>query len=103
MAECHPVGFRWVMEAKRRGATLIHVDPRFTRTSAVADEYVRIRSGSDIVFLGGLVRWMIENERYFREYVVHYTNAANLVREGYVDAEDNDGIFSGYDAEHGKY
>src|SRR2546429_613650 len=67
MAECHPVGFRWVMEAKARGATIIHVDPRFTRTSAVADVHVPIRAGSDIAFLGGIVRYIIENDRYFRD------------------------------------
>jgi len=60
MAECHPVGFQWVMEAKRRGATIIHVDPRFTRTSAVADLHVPIRAGSDIAFLGGIIRYIIE-------------------------------------------
>ncbi len=103
MAECHPVGFRWVMEAKRRGATIIHVDPRFTRTSAVADEFVRLRPGTDIVFLGGIIRWVLENERYFREYVVHYTNAANILREDFVDAEDGDGIFSGYDHDKRRY
>ena len=59
MAECHPVGFQWVMEAKRRGATIIHVDPRFTRTSAVADIHVPIRAGSDIAFLGGIVRYIL--------------------------------------------
>src|ERR1700751_4882159 len=79
MAECHPVGFQWVMEAKRRGAVMIHVDPRFTRTSAVADLHVPIRAGSDIVFLGGIVRYIIENRREFREYVVNYTNASAIV------------------------
>ena len=103
MAECHPVGFRWVMEAKRRGATIIHVDPRFTRTSAVSDEYVRIRAGTDIAFLGGLIRWVLEEGRYFRDYVVHYTNAANIIREDYVDAEDGDGLFSGYDHQNRRY
>ncbi len=67
MAECHPVAFRWVMEAKNRGATIIHVDPRFTRTSAVADLHVPIRPGTDIAFLGGIARYIIENERYFKE------------------------------------
>lgn len=71
MAECHPVGFRWVMEAKERGAKIIHVDPRFTRTSAVADLHVPIRPGTDIAFLGGLIRYVLENEKYFREYVVN--------------------------------
>lgn len=96
MAECHPVGFRWVMEAKRRGAKIIHVDPRYTRTSAVADQFVPIRIGSDIAFLGGLVRYVIEHERYFRDYVVPYTNAATLVTEQFRDTEDLDGLFSGF-------
>lgn len=103
MAECHPVGFQWVMEAKERGATVIHVDPRFTRTSAMADLHVPLRVGSDIAFLGGLVRYVLENERYFREYVVHYTNAANILREDYQDAEDLDGLFSGYERERNQY
>jgi len=103
MAECHPVGFRWVMEAKKRGATLIHVDPRFTRTSAVADLHVPLRAGSDIAFLGGLVRYVLENDRWFREYVVHYTNAAALVSEDFRDTEDLDGLFSGWDAEKRHY
>src|SRR3954471_13477447 len=81
MAECHPVGFQWVMEAKRKGATIIHVDPRFTRTSAVADVHVPIRAGSDIVFLGGIIRYIVENDRYFREYVVNYTNAPAIISE----------------------
>ena len=96
MAECHPVGFRWVMKAKERGATLIHVDPRFTRTSAVADQYVPIRAGTDVAFLGGLVRYVIEHERFFRDYVVAYTNAATIVSEEFRDTEDLGGLFSGY-------
>src|SRR5690242_15336738 len=103
MAECHPVGFQWVMEAKRRGATIIHVDPRFTRTSAVADIHVPIRAGSDIVFLGGIVNYICRNERYFREYVVNYTNAATIISAEFRDTEDLDGIFSGWDAEKGEY
>lgn len=101
MAECHPVGFRWVMEAKNRGATIIHIDPRYTRTSAVADLFVPIRAGSDIAFLGGLVRYVIENDRYFREYVVHYTNAATLISSEFRDTEELDGLFSGF--ADGKY
>ena len=85
MAECHPVGFQWVMEAKARGATIIHVDPRFTRTSALADHHVPIRVGSDIAFLGGLIKHVLDNELYFREYVVAYTNAATLVGEEFRD------------------
>src|SRR6185295_4305594 len=68
MAECHPVAFRWVMKAKLAGAKLVHVDPRFTRTSAMADIYAPIRPGSDIAFLGGLIRYAIEEEKYFRDY-----------------------------------
>ena len=95
MAENHPVAFRWVMKAKEKGATLIHVDPRFTRTSAVADIYAPIRTGSDIAFLGGLIRYVIENNKYFQDYVVNYTNAATLINEGFQGAEDLDGVFSG--------
>ena len=79
MAECHPVGFQWVMEAKARGAKIIHIDPRFTRTSAVSDHYVPLRAGSDIAFLGGIVNYILENEKYFDEYVLAYTNAANVI------------------------
>jgi formate dehydrogenase major subunit len=103
MAECHPVGFQWVMEAKRRGATIIHVDPRFTRTSAVADIHVPIRAGSDIAFLGGIIRYIIENERYFREYLIHFTNAPAIISEDFRDTEDLDGLFSGWDSEKNQY
>ena len=101
MAECHPVAFRWPMKAKtEHGAKLIHVDPRFTRTSAMCDLYAPIRAGSDIAFLGGLINYVINSERwnsdsFFREYLVNYTNAATLIREDYQDAEDMDGVFSG--------
>jgi formate dehydrogenase major subunit len=103
MAECHPVGFQWVMEAKARGARIIHIDPRFTRTSAVADTHVPIRAGSDIVFLGAVINYILSNEKYFRDYVIPYTNAATLVSEDFVDANDLDGVFSGYDPETGTY
>src|SRR5947207_4131766 len=88
MAECHPVGFQWVMEAKARGATVIHVDPRFTRTSAVSDLYVPLRAGTDIAFLGGVVNHILSNGKDFREYVLAYTNAPFIVTEGFADAED---------------
>ena len=97
MAECHPVGFQWVMEAKKRGATVIHIDPRFTRTSAVADMHVPLRAGTDIAFLGGLIKYVLDNELDFREYVVAYTNAAAILREDFQDTEDLDGLFSGFD------
>jgi formate dehydrogenase major subunit len=103
MAEAHPVGFQWVMEAKRRGATVIHVDPRFTRTSAVSSLHVPIRAGSDIAFLGGLVNYVLSNELDFREYVVAYTNAAGILREDFADTEDLDGLFSGFDPDSGHY
>jgi formate dehydrogenase major subunit len=103
MAECHPVGFQWVVEAKARGAKVIHIDPRFTRTSALADLYVPLRAGSDIAFLGGIVNYILANEKFFREYVVAYTNAATILREDFADTEDLDGLFSGYDPETGTY
>ena len=103
MAECHPVGFQWVMEAKARGAKVIHIDPRFTRTSALADQHVPLRAGSDIVFLGGIVNYILANDRYFRDYVVSYTNAATLVSDDFQDVDDLDGVFSGYDPETNSY
>ncbi|MBO0807269.1 MAG: molybdopterin-dependent oxidoreductase, partial [Actinobacteria bacterium] len=103
MAECHPVGFQWVMEAKARGATVIHVDPRFTRTSAVADLHVPIRAGADIAFLGGIINYVLSNEKYFRDYVVAYTNAATILTEDYADTDDLGGVFSGLDREHRLY
>jgi len=103
MAEAHPVGFQWVVEAKLRGAKVIHVDPRFTRTSALADTFVALRAGTDIAFLGGIVNYVLQNELDFREYVVAYTNAANVVSEDYRDTEDLDGLFSGFDAEGRTY
>jgi formate dehydrogenase major subunit len=103
MAECHPVGFQWVMEAKERGATVIHVDPRFTRTSAMADLHVPIRAGSDIAFLGGVIHHILENGREFREYVQHFTNGPAIISEEFEDTEDLDGYFSGFDPETGLY
>jgi len=103
MAECHPVGFQWVMEAKHRGAKVIHVDPRFTRTSALADLYVAIRPGSDIAFLGGIVNHILANGREFRDYVVAYTNASTIVAPDFADTEDLDGLFSGWDPAAGAY
>src|SRR5271154_7086799 len=103
MAEAQPVGFRWPMKAKEKGATLIHVDPRFTRMSAVCDLYVGIRSGSDIAFLGGLVNYVLTNDRWFHEYVLAYTNASTIIEEGFWDAEDLAGLFSGFDQQHESY
>ncbi|MFJ1967924.1 formate dehydrogenase [Streptomyces sp. NPDC087903] len=102
-AEAHPVGFQWVMEAKKRGARIIHVDPRFSRTSALADLHVPIRAGTDIAFLGGIINHVLTEEKDFREYVLNYTNAATLVREDFRDTEDLDGVFSGLDEEKRHY
>src|SRR5262245_40005864 len=103
MAENHPVGFQWVMEARERGAKVIHVDPRFTRTSALATQWVGIRAGSDIAFLGGIVNYILEHDRWFEEYVVNYTNAPVIVRDDFQDTEDLDGLFSGWDAAESAY
>ena len=103
MAEAHPVGFQWVVEAKKRGARVIHVDPRFTRTSALAHQHVPIRVGSDIAFLGGIINYVLENELDFRDYVVNYTNAATIVSDKFEDADDLDGLFSGFDPETRTY
>ena len=97
MAENHPIAFRFVVEAQRRGAKVIHVDPRFTRTSALADLYAPIRSGSDIAFLGGVIRHLIEGDLWFKEFALAYTNIAHIIDEAYVDSEDGDGVFSGFD------
>jgi len=103
MAECHPVGFQWVEEARARGAKVIHVDPRFTRTSAVADKHIPIRAGSDVVLLGALINHVLANDLWFKEYVVAYTNAATLVNCDFRDTEELGGLFSGFDPETGQY
>ncbi len=103
MAENHPVGFQWVMEAREKGAKIIHVDPRYTRTSAMSDIWVPLRAGTDIIFLGGLIHYVLQHEKDFREYVVHYTNAPTILRQDFRDTEDLDGFFSGWDAAENKY
>ena len=104
MAENHPVGFQWVMEAKEHhGTKVIHVDPRFSRTSAVANIWLPLRAGSDILFLGALIHHVLENELFFREYLLHYTNASVIISESFKDTEDLDGIFSGWNAEKKTY
>ncbi len=100
-AENHPVSFKWVLKAKEnRNATLMHVDPRYTRTSARADIYAPIRSGSDIAFLGGMLKYILDNNHYFEEYVKNYTNASFIVNEEY---GFQDGLFAGYDPEKMSY
>src|SRR5256885_852635 len=100
-AENHPVGFKWFMEARRnRNAKLVVVDPRFTRTAAVADLYAPVRPGSDIAFLLGIVRYALENKRYHEDYVKLHTNAPYVVGEKYAF---NDGLFSGFDEAKKEY
>ncbi len=103
MAENHPIAFRFVVEAQSRGATVIHVDPRFTRTSALADIHAPIRSGTDIAFLGGIIHHILENDLWFRDFALAYTNIATIIDSGYGDPETNDGVFSGFDPQTGSY
>jgi len=103
MAENHPVGFQWVLRAKERGAKFIHVDPRFTRTSALADIHVPIRSGTNIVFFGGLIQYAIEHKKYFHDYVVEYSNASFLIDPAFKTPTDLAGVFTGYDPQKRTY
>ncbi|PZW36224.1 formate dehydrogenase major subunit [Thermosporothrix hazakensis] len=103
MAEAHPIAFANVVKAKERGAQVIHIDPHYSRTSALANLYIPTRAGSDIVFLGAIIRYLLEHNAYFHDYVVHYTNAPMLIREEFQDTEDLNGVFSGYDPETGTY
>lgn len=96
----HPISMKWVQRAKDNGAKLISVDPRFTQTSARADFYTALRSGTDIAFLGGMIDYILKKDKYFKEYVAEYTNAPFLVTEKY---EFKDGLFSGYDEKGRKY
>src|SRR5258708_2232508 len=100
-AEAHPVGFQWFMRAKLdRGAKLVHGDPRFTRTSAVSDNYLRIRTGTDVAYFGGLINYVMQNNLFHDEYVRNYTNAAFIVKDGY---SFQDGLFSGYNSAKRSY
>ena len=121
MAECHPVAFRWVMKAKTRDGNpckVIHADPRFTRTSAMADIYAPLRAGSDIVLLGALIKHVVDfldsiirkpqdqrtdRENFFYDYLYRYTNAATLITEDFSDTEDNDGLFAGFQPNERRY
>src|ERR1044071_4471043 len=95
-AENHPCGFKWAIEAKRvRNAKMIVVDPRFTRTAATADLFLQIRAGADIAFLGGMIRYALENQRIAKEYLVNFTNAAFVIKNGFKLPED--GLYSGFD------
>jgi len=100
MAENHPIAFRFVLQAKEHNhATIIHADPRFTRTTALADIYAPIRAGSDIAFLGGLINYILENDRWFKDYVLNYTNISTIIEGEFKDASQLDGYFSGWEAD----
>ena len=99
-AEHHPISFKWVLKAKDKGATVMHVDPKFSRTSARSDFHVPLRSGTDIAFMGGMVKYILDNEKFFKEYVVEYTNAAFVVSK---DFSFSDGLFAGYDKSSKSY
>ena len=99
-AEHHPISFKWVLKAKDAGATVMHVDPKFSRTSARSDMHVPLRSGTDIPFLAGMVRYILEKDKFNQEYITEYTNASFIVGEGY---GFKNGLFSGYDPANKKY
>src|SRR5579863_5510434 len=101
-AENHPCGFKWAIEAKRnRNAKMIVVDPRFTRTAAVADIFLQLRTGADIAFLGGLINHAIQNDRYAKDYLINYTNASFIIKEGFKLPDD--GLYSGFNADTHAY
>jgi len=102
-AENHPISMKWIMRAREKGAKLIVVDPRFTRTASKADIYAPLRSGTDIAFLGGMIKYILDNNLYFRDYVVNYTNASYLVNPDFKMPGQLNGIFSGYDEKARKY
>jgi formate dehydrogenase major subunit len=108
-AEAHPVGFQWFVKAKLDptkgpgaggGAKMIHADPRYTRTSALSDMYLRIRTGTDVAYFGGLINYVLENRLYHEEYVKNYTNASFVVKEGF---DFKDGLFTGYNPQTRSY
>jgi formate dehydrogenase major subunit len=108
MAENHPVGFRFVKKAKERGTTIVHVDPRFSRTSAMVELHVPLRAGTDAAFLGGIINYLLNDERwlndeFFQTHLHHYTNAEAIISEQFRDAADLGGIFSGFDPDSGMY
>jgi formate dehydrogenase major subunit len=102
-ASNHPISMKWIMRAREKGAKLICVDPRFSQTAAKADLYAPLRSGTDIAFLGGMIKYILDNDLYFKEYIVNYTNASFLVNPSYKGPAELDGLFSGYNLETKKY
>jgi formate dehydrogenase major subunit len=103
MAENHPIAFRFALQAKARGAVLIHADPRFTRTSAMCDLYAPIRAGTDIAFMGGIIHHLLEHELWWRDWAIPYTNIATVIEAGYRGPAENEGLFSGWNAEERRY
>jgi formate dehydrogenase major subunit len=103
MAENHPIAFRYVMQAREKGATIIHADPRFTRTSAVSDIYAPVRSGTDIAFLGGIINYLLEHDLWFKDYAMTYTNIATIIDERFQDTSELDRLFSGWEEERRAY
>jgi len=99
-AENHPISFKWALKAREKGAKIIHVDPRFTRTSARSDMFMALRSGTDIAVLGGMIKYILDNKKYFTPYMVEYTNAAFIVGKDY---GFEDGLFTGFDPETHTY
>ena len=103
MAENHPIAFRFALQAKEKGAVLIHADPRFTRTSALCDLYAPVRAGSDIAFIGGVINYILERDLWFRDYALAYTNLSTIINEDFQDTSELDGLFSGFDAKSRSY
>jgi formate dehydrogenase major subunit len=102
-ASNHPVSMKWIMKAQEKGGKLVVVDPRFTQTAAKADYFTTLRSGTDIAFLGGMIKYIIENDLYFHDYVINYTNASFLVNPEFKLPAELEGVFSGYDETKRKY
>jgi formate dehydrogenase major subunit len=102
-ASNHPISMKWILRAKEQGAKLIVVDPRFTQTATKADVYASMRSGTDIPFLGGMIKYILDNNLIFKEYVIKYTNAPFLVNPDYKGPGELNGLFSGYDEKTRKY
>ena len=103
MAENHPIAFRFALQAKEKGAVLIHADPRFTRTSALCDLYAPVRAGSDIAFIGGVINYILERDLWFRDYALAYTNLSTIINEDFQDTSELDGLFSGFDEKSRSY
>ena len=102
-ASNHPISMKWINRARAKGAKLICVDPRFSQTAAKADLYAPLRSGTDIAFLGGMIKYILDNDLYFKEYVVNYTNASFLVNPEFKGPSEMDGLFSGFNDKTKKY